>query len=219
MKKMKLRFPALLVVLCIFLSACSENSALHENDVTHNEGHVAAYDFEPLTFYSFDSLTASIKEIKGNTAEDIHNLRGIDYFYIPAAPLQNLMLDAITVKERYVCIYYYLEELDFSAFKTVDEEEIARICNTVKLEWTRNEDGSKLLANTAEQLSLTELFDGIYYCDITYPTQPDTILARSFFWVHDGYMFNLDIPFGAYMTLQSRGSLDSFTGLEKIELT
>ena len=193
--------------------------------MAQDEGHVIAYDFEPLTFYSFDSLTASIEEMRGNATEDIHNLGGIEHLYIPAAAsLQELMLDAITVKERYVCIYYYLEELDFSKFETADEEEIARISNTVKLEWTRNEDGSALLANTVEQLSLTELFDGMYYYDITYPTQPDTVLARSFFWVHDGYMFNLDIPDELYMTIPAQASISSlaewdFTELERIDLT
>ena len=117
-----------------------------------------------------------------------------------------------------------MEELDFSEFETADEEEIARISNTVKLEWTRNEDGSALLANTVEQLSLTELFDGMYYYDITYPTQPDTVLARSFFWVHDGYMFNLDIPDELYMTIPAQASISSlaewdFTELERIDLT
>jgi len=226
MRKSKIWFPSLIIViLCVFLSACSGNSALHEDDMAQDEGHVIAYDFEPLTFYSFDSLTASIEEMRGNATEDIHNLGGIEHLYIPAAAsLQELMLDTITVKERYVCIYYYLEELDFSEFETADEEEIARISNTVKLEWTRNEDGSALLANTVEQLSLTELFDGMYYYDITYPTQPDTVLARSFFWVHDGYMFNLDIPDELYMTIPAQASISSlaewdFTELERIDLT
>jgi len=36
--------------------------------MAQDEGHVIAYDFEPLTFYSFDSLTASIEEMRGNNS-------------------------------------------------------------------------------------------------------------------------------------------------------
>lgn len=219
-KYIKIWVPVLFVViLCIFLSSCNGDASLHEGPAAQDESGVVENNFEPLTFYSFDSLTASITEKKASAEEDIHNLKELDHLYVPTMPLQEMVLDAITVRDRYVCIYYCLEALDSSEVEAPDDEEIARISNTVKLEWVRNEDGEELLTNTIEQLSLTEYYDGIYYYNITYPTQPDTILAQSFFWVHDGFMFNLDIPFDVCASLLTQGSIDSFIGVEKIELT
>ena len=204
-----------IVIICYtitLLTGCGRS--IRDNDIAKEQDGMVAYDFEPMTFYSFDGFVDSIVHVNVNL-EDMYNLSGINYYYIPSGLFTGITLDAITVKERYVCLYYYYEDLCNTDFPSADDEEIARIANTLKLEWVRNAVGEELLSNTIEQLSLKELSNGIYYFDITYPTQANIVLAKSLFWVQDGYMFNLDIPQSVFESFFSRS--DFPYGLTEIQ--
>jgi hypothetical protein len=218
---MKYRF---LIKLCIIiiifslLTGCANSESLEESAFANESNSIVAYDFEPLTFYSFDDFIDSIVEI--DAGSDMYNLSDLAYYYTPSESIAGITLETITVNERYVCLYYYLEDLSNKNYPSADDEEIARIANTVKLEWVRNADGESLLSNTINQLSLKELTSGIYYCDISYPTRVSVILSKSLFWVHDGYMFNLDIPQSMYETLNTTYNTNEvFTEITKIRIT
>jgi hypothetical protein len=199
-------------------TGCANGESLEESAFANESDSIVAYDFEPLTFYSFDDFVESI--IENDVGSDMYNLSGLAYYYIPSEAITGITLETITVNERYVCLYYYLEDLRNKNYSSADEEEIARIANTVKLEWVRNADGESLLSNTIEQLSLKELTGGIYYFDISYPTMASVVLSKSLFWVHDGYMFNLDIPQSMYETLiTTYNTNEIFTEITKIRIT
>lgn len=207
----------LLLSALLITAGCSTDSAFEESGIIEDGDNIVAYDFEPITFYSFIDFENAIYSDK--TDNDIYDISSISYYYLPSEYFNNLYLDAITVKQRYVCLYYYLEDLTGKFFDSVDEEEIARINNTVKLEWIRNEIGDDLLKNTVSQLSLSEYDNDIYYYDIVYPTEPDDILAKSFYWVKDGFMFNMDIPQNLFNILIEQGySIDDIIDITKKEI-
>lgn len=146
MKKVFVIFVAILLSATVLFTGCANDEVLSDSGLVSGDTEVIAYDFEPLTFYSFDDFVDAIVNIDAEA--DMHNLSGIDHYYIPAESIKNISLDAITVKERYVCLYYYLDDLTGVKYSSADDAEIARISNTIKLEWTRKDDGETLLSNT-----------------------------------------------------------------------
>ncbi|MGI6029029.1 MAG: hypothetical protein ACOX81_06435 [Candidatus Heteroscillospira sp.] len=171
---------ALLSSCLICLAACAEPapSAAQEN-------------FAPAVYESFDEFTDAVRSADTENDTNAADLEEITKYYrLPY--LDETALDAITVKSSYVCQYYLID--DIIDANDADEAEISRISNTVVFEWDRYPDGEQLLTNTVRQLKLQPLTDDIFCCDISYPTQPDIVLAKSFYWVYDGYMFHLDIP-------------------------
>lgn len=206
-----------LVAMFLVLFGCRQNEAsLTSNDMENNFGRVS-YSFEPLIYYSQEELIAAVNEI--NPEDDMYNLSGLDFYYLPTNLISEATLDAITVKDRYVCVYYFMANMDLKDFSSADEEEIARISNTIKLEWIRNEIGEDLLKNTIEQFNLKEFGGGVFYYDISYPTQPESVLAKSFFWVSEGYRFNLDVPIEMYRMIENNeNTISLMTTIDKVHL-
>ena len=218
---MKRGFPliltAMFLIACAAFTGCANNNTVQESGGINGNSGLVIPDTEALVFYSFDDFAHSIAE--ADAENDICNLVGLDYYYIPPESISNIALDAITVQERYVCIYYQLNNLNSMEASSAHEEEMAGIANTVKLEWVRDARGEELLENTIAQLSLEEISPGIYGCDISYPTQPDIVLAKSLFWVRDGYMFNLDLPLDIYEdTASGPQPAAEFTDIVKIQI-
>ena len=189
-------------------------------DITANTDNLGV-DYEPLRITSSEGINEAKKNV--NVKNDIYNLKALEFYYVPSDIITDAKLDAILIKDRYVCSYYYLKELDFESFENSDEEEIARIENTIKLEWIRNADGEELLKNTINQLKLKQMdSDGLYYyADITYPSEPDVVLSKSIYWVEDGYMLNLDVHVDLFNENKEAGiessSFTKLTSVEKIE--
>ena len=218
---MKRGFPliltAMFLIACAAFTGCADSSAPQESGGINETPSLGIPHTEALAFYSFDEFVHSIAE--ADAENDIYNLAGLEYYYIPSDSISNIALDAITVQERYVCIYYHLNTPNSTEASSAPEEETAGIANTVKLEWFRDAQGEELLENTIAQLSLEEISPGIYGCDISYPTQPDIVLAKSLFWVRDGYMFNLDLPLDIYEdTASGPQSAAEFTDIVKIQI-
>ena len=221
-----------LLLLSILLAGCSNNEAAslnvktsdsipvddaaHPSDTAPAETIMLSASYEPLTFYSFDEFADAVA--KATPENDMYHLSDISYYYVPSFHIANVTLDAILVKDRYVCFYYYLENLNTKEFSSPDTAEIALISNTIKLEWVRNANGNASLEHAKTLFNLKELQNGIYYYDITYPTQPDVTLAKSIFWVYDGYMFNLDIPQSVFASRASAESLAEFINIQKISI-
>ncbi len=210
----------LVALACVFIIssvACSSEGA------TANISNTLAVAYEPLEIVSFEGISEAKKNF--DAKNDIYKLNDLEFYYIPSHIASRAKLDAILIKESYVCIYYYLKDLNFKRFENPDEEEIERIENTIKLEWTRNADGDELLINTIKQLQLKQMdSNGItYYIDIYYPTEPERILAKSIYWVEDGYMFNLDVPIMLFNEEKEVGTeasiIAKLASVEKIAIT
>lgn len=206
----------LIFVLIITVVGCSRK------DISATATDNLAIDYEPLEIMSFEGINEAKKNV--DVKNDIYNLNALEFYYVPSDIITDAKLNAIRIKDRYVCIYYYLNELDFESFENSDEKEIARIENTIKLEWIRNADGGELLKNTINQLHLKQMdSDGLYYyADITYPSDPEVTLSKSIYWVEDGYMFNLDVPVDLFTENKEAGiestSFAKLASVEKIEV-
>jgi hypothetical protein len=204
-----------LVAMFLVLFGCHQNDTSQTDNTLENNNGGVSYSFEPLIFYSQDDLITAVNEI--NPEDDMYNLSELDFYYLPTNLISEATLDAITVKDRYVCVYYFLTDMEINDYSSADEEEIARISNTIKLEWIRNEIGEDLLRNTVEQFNLKEYSNGVFYYDISYPTQPESILAKSFFWVSEGYRFNLDVPIEMFRLIENNeNSISLLTIIDKV---
>lgn len=207
MKSLKLLGLCLLLFVSL-LSGCSQ-----EGPNTENIGAFIA----PVEFYSFDSFEAAIQAAKNDQdseyALDDYALDELTEYYIPTYFGNSLNLDAICVKKRYVCIYYYLQDLSEMSFETAEQEEAAIIANTVKFEWRRVDDAKQEMAALIESLSLVQVNDGLCYTDISLPTSPSNILSRSYYWIQNGQVFELMIPYTMLQNLPNTVSADAGMGL------
>ena len=208
MKKICILYVCCLLLLCIFaLYGCKkdevkntavssliqpdniEQSTIFINSPEPSPNLSASY--APYTYYSFEEFEEAVRSSK---EDDMYNLSAIKVYYLPKYFLDVGKLDAILVKDVYISIYYYLSEIDQKSFATIEERESAIIRNKIKLAWTREEEAELLLNGLIENLGLIEYSNGLFYFDITFPTESETVLAKSFFWLSDGIRFNLDIP-------------------------
>ena len=84
--------------------------------------------------------------------------------------------------------------------ENLNEAEIEGIANSIKLVWSRNDDGKKLLEYGIRNMALKPLDEAglYYYMDVSYPTQPDEVLTILIYWVQDGMRFNLQVPIELY---------------------
>lgn len=197
---------------CIVICAC-----VIAIPMFHNEQPPGKFEAAAIEFSSVEDFISAVQSTDANDNTSI--LHDVDHFYLPLNFITEAHLNTIVVSERYICLYYSLNEINPDGYISADEEEIARISSTIKFEWTRNADGNTLLSNTVTQLNLSKLADGIYYYDISYPTDTDHILSKSFYWVTDGYMFNLDIPIEVYSEIENRSDLtDLITASRRIEI-
>ncbi len=203
---------ALLVILIIFIflfAGCSNSDVKQNNsqqmtdDVKPSantsgaplETYQTEADDGPLEVTSFEELE---QKISGASKNDGYGLDSLQFYYVPTelVELYNAKIDTIYIRERYVALYYYINDFDESKVKDIYERENGVLSNTIKLVWTRNEDGNLLLKNTIEQLKLLPLDDGgtYYFCDIPSMADRNTILAKSIYWAQDGYCYQLDVP-------------------------
>jgi len=167
----------------------------------------------PSAYNSYEEFESAVRTSKD---DDIYNLAAIEYYYLPKNFMDIGKLETILVKDRYVCVYYSLVDLDYDGYKNPDEREIARISNTIKLEWVRNVDGPLLLESTVKQSELKRFSEGLYFSDIAYPTNPEKVLSKSFFWTCDGYYFNFDIPVEIFEKIPKDSASDTITALTQI---
>lgn len=190
-------------------------------DTTQTMASTTEY-FGPLTYQSEAEFAEAVTNSAAEGTDalyDDYNLANIDFYYRPPSELiKDATLETINVKDLYVTLYYYLEELDETKYEDSLELDIARIENTVKLEWIRRENGEEWLANDIENFSLKEYGDGVYYYDIVFPDYPDRIPAKSFFWVQDGYLLNMDVPQKLIDAWDGTadGLIDTYLDVEKV---
>lgn len=211
MKPSKLRY-VLLALCLIFLAGCSEVEPYVED--------TGAF-LSPAEFYSFEDFESAILSARQDPACEYaqpgYAMDQITSYFLPAYFENTLNLDAICVKARYVCIYYYLEDLSGTAFASAEEAEAAVIANTVQLEWRRVDDAAAELASLREAMSLVKLSDSLYYSDVSLPTDPEHILARSYYWMQNGQVFDLMVPAALLEQVPENAAIESGTGL--LELT
>lgn len=195
------------LALLLILSGCGKDSseqALEEVEDVHlaEEGSDEETIIEPLTLKSFEEIDEAKEKV--DDQYDYYNLNDLEYYYIPSEQVLKAFsyykLDLIYIEDRSISIYYRLSETDLTAIENADEQEAARISGALKLEWIRNAVGEELLKNTVDQLNLTPLNEDsrFYYSDIVYPADSKTVLARSLYWVQEGYLFTMDIPIGVF---------------------
>jgi hypothetical protein len=147
-----------------------------------------------------------------------NGLDSLPFYYTSKVATDIASLDSILAASRYIISSYSLAPLDSIAFETPDDEEIARLSVTISLEWTRDSKGGQLLENAIEQLGLIEHSEGLHYSDISHPAFPDGVLAKSFYWVHDGYLFNLNIPIAIYDMYVSSDRFQEITQLDRVSI-
>ena len=118
-----------------------------------------------------------------------YNIAELSFYFTPMSLPANLNLESIRVKDKYVALY---SELDMKSQKSksdsVKQTQINKILNTVIFEWSRYSDGQELFKNTIEQqeLKVLENNSDVYYSDVSWPDEPETILAKQYFWVQVG---------------------------------
>lgn len=214
------------VLLLISLFGCTSEKIYDDNNYpaeSVNESISASYAALKIT--SFEEIAEETK--KATPDSDIYNLNELVFYYVPAEIIvkSQATLNAIFIKDRYVSIHYDLNKLpENKSFKDIAEAEAARLTNTIKLVWTRNADGEKLLCNTIETLNLSQLGDSTlyYYTDISLPSSPDIMLCKSIYWVNESYMFCLNIPMDLYKEwIQNETetmSISELTALTKVDV-
>ncbi len=200
---MRLRIIACIVFLLV-LTGCSVNTDAQNTNIPidNPEATVTGYSdpqVDAFTVRSFEELNNAVKS--DNAKSDV-NLKGLNYYYTPADIVDNTnaSIDSIRVTARYVSQYFSIKKVDYEEFQSSGDAEVARLSNTIKLTWTRSEDGKLLLSTRIENLELKPLYEGssYYYFDISHPSRPNEVLGKSIFWVEDGFCFNLDIPIDVY---------------------
>ena len=192
MKRISSILLAILMLLPVIFTSCANKSS-----------NLSTPSFAPLVFDSFEEFEQAVrnakdgKEIEGYS-DDMYNLAGLDFYYKPKYFLEDVELIFISVKNRYVCLFYEINELisKDNPRPYSREEEAERIKRTIKLEWVRNVNGQGLLEGSAEQLGYKEFQNGIYYNDIPSPLDIETIIATAYHFVVDDYYFDLDLPLG-----------------------
>lgn len=207
---------ALLLGVCTLFCCTKREPAQREpesppaSEVTQNIGPYTGGG--PFTFYSTEELEAAIltenaNEIYGN------NLSAIACYYLPTAISS---IDSIVVADRSVCVYYTPVVRLVLGTATEDADTAAQTSYTVKLEWIRDEDGLRLQNSKIETAGLTEYSRGLYTCDTVFQTTDGTVPAKRFYWVADGFLFNLDIAQEHYDAIESSSNIVSeLTTLEK----
>lgn len=82
--------------------------------------------------------------------------------------------------------------------------------------WIRDEDGPRLLESKIDTAGLAEYSRGLYTCGTIFQTVGGTVPAKSFYWVADGYLFNLDIAQAHFDAVEASSNIVSeLTTLEK----
>jgi len=165
-------------------------------------------EFEPLEFSSVDELKQSVNDVllsrKSEFTENyshlisMYNFKDLTAYYEPAFLPETAKLKGIYIKDRYVAVYYTLDDTDIT-FESETDSAIHAIKNIYLLEWNRYENGQQLLDNTIKQQNLKPLdgFNGRYYFDIY--NKPEELLAKQIYWVQDGYMFSMHVPMSVYL--------------------
>jgi hypothetical protein len=166
-------------------------------------------DLIPSVYSSFGELENAAKS---------GDLDYLSFYYTSKVANDIAKLDSILASSRYLSVYYSLAPLEEIIFESPDDEEVARLSVTLKLEWERDPKGESLLKNTVKQQNLTAHSGELYYADLSNPTFPDGTLAKSFYWVQDGYMFNLDIPIAIYDMYVSSDRFAEITQLDRIDI-
>lgn len=169
----------------------------------------------PLTFYSTEELEAAILTENANKIYG-NKLSPITHYYLPTGISS---IDTLVVTDRSVCVFYIPVVRLVLGSATEDAAYAAQSSHTVKLEWIRDEDGSRLLENKVQTAGLTEYSRGLYTCDTAFQTADGTVPAKSFYWIADGYMFNLDIAQAHFDVIDASSMIVSeLTTLEKRQL-
>ena len=191
------------LALLLILSGCGKDGseqALEEAEDVHlaEEGSDEEVIIEPLALKSFEEIGEAKEKVEDQY--DYYNLNDLEYYYVPSEQVLNAFsyakLDSIIIEDRYIRQWYALSETDYTSIENADERETARTSGALKLEWIRNAVGEELLNSTIDQLKLNALNEDsrFYYRDIINPADSKTVLARSLYWVEEGYLFNMDIP-------------------------
>lgn len=206
---------ALLLGVCILFGCVDKDIAPSEPEPSLASEITQNISAGPLTFYSTEKLDTAI--LTENTNEIYgSNLSAIAYYYLPTGISS---IDSIIVTDRSVCVYYIPVVRLVLGSVTEDAAFAAQTSYPVKLEWIREEDGSRLLESKIHTAGLTEYSRGLYTCDAAFQIADGTVPAKSFYWVADGYMFNLDIAQTHFDVIEASSMIVSeLTTLEKRRL-
>lgn len=200
-----------MIIGSLCLPGCEQKKDNQEEvNVQGSIGLSASYG--PSTYYSLRDFESSVKASRHRSDEiDIYNLSELDYYYLPHHFAEAGTLKVIYVKDVYVCIEDSLADIDLNGYEDPHEREIARLANTIKFEWSRNlveGEGPALLENAINVMGLrafvsAESSVNLYYKDVYYPTAPEAPVLITFYWVADGYRFNLDLPIEIFEAYQN----------------
>jgi hypothetical protein len=126
-----------------------------------------------------------------NRAVNHMGLGDIEHYFIPSWIPEGFKLDSMSIHHR-AAIYYFVTD----GFDGISNE---NAMNTqISFSWTFGMNNAEdYFRNSTRQMGLNNPVDGIeimYYRDYGTTSNPSANLARSYSWLHDGYVFRLDLP-------------------------
>ncbi len=198
---MRIRISIYIALVFIIVSGCAATPAGQVDDHIDSSNTIVSPHSDDLPFIatSFEDFETQMKS--EGALRDV-NLGGLNSYYIPTEIIQltKANINHIRVKQTYVSLNYDVKDIDYEKFDDPHEKERAMWGNTISFVWYRVDDADSWLNRYIEVIPLEPLYKGssYYYFNIIHPSEPDMVLAKSIYWIENGYCFNLDIPIDVY---------------------